>query len=68
MTITHNNRWLWLAALVLLGWLVYRLSPILSPFLVGILLSYLGDPLVDRLERRNLSRTWGVIVVFAKVN
>ncbi|MHB0764423.1 AI-2E family transporter [Stutzerimonas sp. NM35] len=64
MTITHTNRWLWLAALVLLGWLIYRLSPILSPFLVGILLAYLGDPLVDRLERRNLSRTWGVIVVF----
>jgi len=65
MTITHTNRWLWLAALLLLGWLVYQLSPILSPFLVGILLAYLGDPLVDRLERWKLSRTWGVILVFA---
>ena len=49
MTITPTSRWLWLAALLLLGWLVYQLSPILSPFLVGILLAYLGDPLVDRL-------------------
>ncbi|BAP80376.1 putative transporter [Pseudomonas sp. MT-1] len=64
MTITHNNRWLWLVALFLIGWLIYQLSPILSPFLVGILLAYLGDPLVDRLERWKLSRTWGVILVF----
>jgi len=65
MTITHNNRWLWLVALFLIGWLIYQLSPILSPFLVGILLAYLGDPLVDRLERSKLSRTWGVILVFS---
>nr|WP_298170805.1 AI-2E family transporter [uncultured Pseudomonas sp.] len=62
---TDSNRWLWMAGLLLLGWLLYLLQPILSPFLVGILLAYLGDPLVDRLERRKLSRTWGVVVVFA---
>jgi len=60
-----SYRWLWLVAVLLLGWLVYALQPILSPFLVGILLAYLGDPLVDRLERRKLSRTWGVVLVFA---
>ncbi len=64
MTNSSSNRWLWLAALLLCGWLVYQLSPILSPFLVGMLLAYLGDPLVDRLERWGLSRTWGVIAVF----
>jgi predicted PurR-regulated permease PerM len=64
MTFNQTNRWLWLAALLFVGWLIYQLSPILSPFLVGILLAYLGDPLVDRLERLKLSRTWGVIVVF----
>lgn len=64
-TISHTNRWVWLAALLLLGWLIYQLSPILAPFLVGILLAYLGDPLVDRLERCGMSRTWGVVVVFA---
>lgn len=60
-----SNRWLWLAGVLLCAWLVYLLTPILTPFLIGILLAYLGDPLVDRLERWGLSRTWGVIVVFA---
>jgi|TARA_Y100001951_G_scaffold3646_1_gene2485 predicted PurR-regulated permease PerM len=54
-----------MAGLFLLGWLLYLLHPILSPFLIGILLAYLGDPLVDRLERHRLSRTGGVVVVFA---
>lgn len=59
-----SRRWLWTAGLLLLAWLLYLLSPILSPFLIGVLLAYLGDPLVDRLERCKLSRTWAVIVVF----
>lgn len=62
---TDSRRWLWLAGLFLCGWLLYQLSPILSPFLVAMLLAYLGDPLVDRLERRGLARTWGVVLVFA---
>ncbi|MBS7663346.1 AI-2E family transporter [Pseudomonas lalucatii] len=59
-----SRRWLWMAGLLLLGWLLYLLHPILTPFLIGVLLAYLGDPMVDRLERWKLSRTWGVILVF----
>ncbi|MFD2641295.1 AI-2E family transporter [Pseudomonas japonica] len=58
------RRWMWLGALLALAVLVYLLHGILSPFLVGILLAYLADPLVDRLERAGLSRTAGVMVVF----
>lgn len=58
------TRWWWLGGLTLSGWLVYQLIPILSPFLVAMFLAYLGDPLVDRLERLGLSRTGGVLVVF----
>ncbi|MCQ4346901.1 AI-2E family transporter [Pseudomonas stutzeri] len=59
-----SRSWLGLAALLLLGWLIQQLQPVLMPFLVGTLLAYLGDPLVDRLEGRGLSRTWGVVAVF----
>lgn len=42
----------------------YFLNPILMPFLVGILLAYLGDPLVDKLEEYKLNRTLAVSCVF----
>lgn len=44
--------------------LIYFLQPILAPFLAGIILGYLGDPLVDRLEKYRVNRTLGVLVVF----
>ncbi|HLD66765.1 MAG TPA: AI-2E family transporter [Pseudomonas sp.] len=62
---TDSRHWLAIAGLLVLAWLLYLLHPILSPFLIGVLLAYMGDPLVDRLERRGLSRTWGVVLVFA---
>lgn len=60
----ESTRWLWLAGLLLMCWLVYQLLPILSPFIIGIFIAYLGDPLVDRFERWGMSRTLGVVVVF----
>ena len=44
-------------------WLVYLLAPILAPFLFATALAYLCDPLVDRLERRRLSRALATVVV-----
>ncbi|MCB1693083.1 MAG: AI-2E family transporter [Pseudomonadales bacterium] len=44
--------------------LVWLLQPILTPFLVGIGIAYLGDPLVDRLEAMRVNRTLGVFIVF----
>jgi predicted PurR-regulated permease PerM len=66
----NDLRILWvLVAIALLCWLLYRLAPVLTPFAVAAALSYLGDPLVDRLQRvklgsRPLSRTLAVCVVF----
>ncbi|HEX4872593.1 MAG TPA: AI-2E family transporter [Nevskiaceae bacterium] len=54
----------WLLAGTALLVLVYLLAPILSPFVIGAGLAYLGDPLVDRLQRLGLSRTAGVALVF----
>ena len=44
--------------------LVLMLDAILVPFLVGLILGYLGDPLVDRLEKIRVPRTLGVFTVF----
>ncbi|MGH8501320.1 MAG: AI-2E family transporter [Gammaproteobacteria bacterium] len=65
MTNRESRTWLALACLLLCGWLLYILSPILTPFLIAALLAYLGDPVVDRLERLALPRTLAVVVVFA---
>lgn len=61
---TESSRLWGLAFVALVLVLLYLLHPILSPFLVGALLAYLGDPLADRLEARGLSRTLSVCIVF----
>ena len=52
-----TRRWFWLGGVVLLCVFVWLLHSILTPFLVALLLAYLFDPLVDRLEKLGLSRT-----------
>jgi predicted PurR-regulated permease PerM len=55
--LTDSQKWFVLAGLVLTGWLLYLLAPVLTPFLIAALLAYLGDPLVDWLVARGSSRT-----------
>jgi predicted PurR-regulated permease PerM len=57
--------WLIFAAATL--GLLYLLAPVLTPFLLAALLAYLGDPLIDRLEARKLSRSWAVTLVFGAI-
>ena len=64
MTLTDSQKWLVLVLLLASGWLLYLLAPVLTPFVVSALLAYLGDPLVDRLQRHRLSRTVSVVIVF----
>lgn len=45
-------------------WLIGALGPILTPFVLAALLGWLGDPLVDRLERSGRSRPVAVSLVF----
>ncbi len=61
---SDSQRWYLLTVIVLSGLLLYLLAPVLTPFLVGMTLAYIGDPLVDRLEARGLSRTLSVVAVF----
>jgi len=45
-------------------WLVWLLGAVLTPFVLAALLGWLGDPLVDRLERTGRSRPVAVTLVF----
>jgi predicted PurR-regulated permease PerM len=49
------------AAVALL--LLWLLSDILLPFVVGMAVAYFFDPLVDRIQRLGLSRSWATILV-----
>ncbi len=55
------------ALLVLSGWLLYLLAPVLTPFLIAAVLAYMFNPLVSRLERWRLPRVLAVIAVFVLV-
>ncbi len=64
-----SQKWLILAFLLVTGWLIYLLAPVLMPFALAAILAYLGDPLADKLETVKiksfqLGRTYAVIVVF----
>ena len=66
---TESRNWLILASLAAAGWLVYLLAPVITPFAISAVLAYLGDPLVDRLEkfaigRWKIGRTLAVSLVF----
>jgi len=58
-----SQRWLWASAALLVGAvLIYALSPILAPFLAAAIFAYILDPVVDKLERRGVSRTLGTVL------
>jgi predicted PurR-regulated permease PerM len=59
------NRWPFVLGLIAaMAVFIWALHPILAPFLVGALIAYLGDPVVDALETRGFGRSSGVILVF----
>ncbi len=66
---TDSQKWLMLVFFLVMGWLIYLLTPIITPFAIAAMLAYLGDPLADRLEvlkfkNYQLGRTGAVMVVF----
>jgi predicted PurR-regulated permease PerM len=64
ISLPPNARWQLLIAISIIGVLIFLLAPILTPFATAALFAYLGDPAVDKLEARGLSRTMSVVVVF----
>lgn len=67
MTQHRAETLIWISAGLGLLILLWLLTPILLPFVLGAALAYLGDPIVDRLEAWRLSRTNGVIIVFTAI-
>ena len=64
-----SRQWFLLALAAAFFWLVYRLAPVITPFVIAAALAYLGDPVVDRLEKVSIgkwhiSRTLAVSIVF----
>jgi predicted PurR-regulated permease PerM len=51
------------AAAAVFALALYWLGPVLTPFLIGAILAYLGTPLVDRAQRRGIPRAWSTLVV-----
>jgi len=65
--ISDSQQWLTFLGLVLVGFLLYLLSPVLTPFFAAALLAYLGDPIADRLEAKfnpKYARSLAVVIVF----
>ncbi len=61
----NNQRYiLLLAVLLIVGSLMYALRSVLLPFVVGIMVAYFLDPLVNRIVRNGkISRTTATIIV-----
>lgn len=62
--VNTSQRANWLIAIALLGWLMWLLAPVLTPFIASALLAYIADPLADKLQRLKIPRTIAVVLVF----
>ena len=47
-----------------LGWLADRLSAVLLPVAVALILAYILDPVVEFFVRKKMPRVWAIILVF----
>ncbi|MBP9153596.1 MAG: AI-2E family transporter [Xanthomonadales bacterium] len=62
--IDDRRVWSWLLIAVVIGGMLYFLAPVLTPFALSALFAYLGNPLVERLAAKRMSRVSAVAIVF----
>ncbi|MCB9966059.1 MAG: AI-2E family transporter [Geminicoccaceae bacterium] len=60
---TTRKVWTWTIALIVFLLLLYVLNDVLLPFVAGLVVAYLLDPLADRLEAMGTSRTWATALL-----
>lgn len=57
------RQYAWVAgALLVFAAALHWLGPVLTPFLIGAILAYLGNPIVNRCQRARMSRTVGTLI------
>lgn len=59
----ERNIVFWSAALVVFVGLLWLLSPILLPFVLGMAVAYVLDPLANRLSKRGVSRLVAALII-----
>ncbi len=59
----YVNPYMWFVIFFVFLFLLYVLRSVLMPFVAGILLAYLLDPMVLRLQKLKFSRTWATVTV-----
>ncbi len=64
MPSNRTLHWQMLVLFLVIAVVLWFLAPVLTPFVVAALFAYMGDPLVDRLEKIGLSRTLAAAIVF----
>ncbi len=62
-TTLRQQAFFWLSALIAIGLFLYMFRSILLPFVAGMAIAYLLDPVADWLERRGLSRLFATITI-----
>ncbi|WP_235039489.1 AI-2E family transporter [Vreelandella profundi] len=59
-----RNSWWGVLFLVVIGGSIYLLDSVLMPFIAGMILAYLADPLANRFQRWGMNRPLAVSSVF----
>ena len=59
-----TQRWQLVALILVVCLVLYVFGPVLTPFVAAAIFAYLFDPLVDRLQRWKISRSWATTIVF----
>ncbi|GGB43217.1 AI-2E family transporter [Roseibium aquae] len=53
----------WLVSLAAFVFFLWVFSPVLLPFVAGMAVAYLLDPVCDRLEKTGMSRIWATVTI-----
>lgn len=65
--INRKQTLLWVGVGAAIVGLLWLLGPTLSPFMLGLVLAYIFEPLVERLSRQRVPRTLAVVLVILLV-